>query len=277
MMTAAEKRAERMYVTPPDDAAGHDDPRQMVYVYEDEIFVDSNMQRSTEPGRLESLGEHDWDKAETVTVRERAGGQLVAVEGQNRVLLLRKDFPGSRLWAVMIENPDEAGVALGIARSRRGHSPYEVWQLRLHRGEERETLAEVVLKDLGLELSKARTRTPGRIAAVGSLRQIMQYGTPQEAADLLRRTLSVIGMSFGEQDQMWEAPLLRAVAVVLRSNPEIDMAHLTRVLRAMSPEGWLRETASARKGRPASACIGEAIVRDYNKGKPVDSPKRIAW
>ena len=254
-MPITQKARERVYFTPPEDISGHDDPRAQVYVYEDDLLIDQNVQRPVRP-EWQVGKAHDWNRAEVVTCTLREDGVLVVTEGQNRLLLLREQFPGSRLWVVLQTDANEAGVALDIARARQAHNPYDQWQLRLHRGDEREVLAELVLRDLDLELSRGRSTLPGRISAVGSVRQIMSWGDPVSAQEMLRRTLSVLKMAFGQQDDMWESYLIRAAGGLIRRNENIDTLILTRVLRELTP----RDVAEGRRGS-AQGPVGDDLHR----------------
>jgi hypothetical protein len=258
-------------IPPPSDAPG-DDPRYAWYGRVGDVMIDQNVQRSVNPAKITAMGEWSWPKTEAITLNLRANGDLVAVEGQHRLLKKQAEDPDARMWfMVLTGEKDEAGVALGIASSRKPHTAYEKWQLALVQGGEMQVAAQDVLDRLGLTLSNY-TRAHGDmqfITAVSAVARVMRTApTTADGADLLDRTCSVIVAAFVAQRDMWTSAMLRAVSQVIYRNEMHGplLQRLTEVLAKQTAVRWNQEVATRRTGQPPAAAIAEAIIADFNRG-----------
>lgn len=254
-----------------------DDPRGCAVVQAKDILVDQNVQRDV--ADLPPIGEIDWNKFEAITVAVRPDGQLVAVEGQRRVLGLMEQDPDAFTYVMVLpDGVDEPGTALGIAQGRRALSPLAKWRLRLGRGEEIERRGETVLADNGLFLWVGDSAHDG-IAAVGSVIKVMRLGsTPAEGAKILDLTLSVILSAWPQPEKRrLDGKLLEAVGRIIARNSHISPLDLTRALQQWPAYKWREMGEAHTPQQPVAAAVGAAILETYNKGKPETSAKRARW
>lgn len=261
-----------------------DDPRKMAYVRAGDLEIDQNVQRGVDPAKLDRMQEagdgFSFSLAEVPTVVERQPGRFVVLEGQHRVTLQQQIDPDAAIWVVVLDDErDEAGIALLIARTRKMHTLYDQWQLRLRRGEPMQVQAQAVLDQLGLALSGfSRLEGYTSIAAVAALRYVMDLpGDPDytQGAALLDSTLSVILAAWQSAPKMWEGVLIKSVARLLQRNPGIDKLRLTRTLSAQLPARWSQEQAHRRQNQSALEAVGTAIRDQYNHA--LSQGRRIEW
>lgn len=252
-----------------------DDTREIRKMNVDDVVIDPNVQRTTKDSRLDQMGGWDPDKAEVVTVAERADGTFAVIEGQNRVLKLRRDHPGSKINMVIRPSPatgyaaEEASVARGIAAGRVAHSPFAKMELDLKAGDQYWIAAVEVLAEQNLVLSDTGASGPRRIVAVGTVRNLIHSfdgvsDIPvQEGANLLSRTVSVILTAFGEQPKMWDRVMLQAVAGLLDRGA--DARRLTVKLAGQSAADWLSDVNRRRHKSGAVVYLAGLIIQEYNR------------
>ena len=269
----------------PPEEGRQDDPRTMLYVCVDDLEIDPVVQRALQRRSPVWKTAWSWDKAEVPTVALR-GQQLNVVEGQNRVMKLREDAPGARMWVVLsltAGREAEAATALGISRGRKAHSSLDRWRLAAEAGERHEVLAEEVLKEHGVTLVNGTSRTG--INAVAALSVIIRSRgrTPEQGAALLDQVLKVITMTYGPDDEnRFEGGMIRGVASLFESNAErkIDLRRLSGRMGLRSPDKWLaigRDAASVHNEPNGWIFTARALIKEYNRGLRKDGPRYLTW
>ncbi len=265
-----------------------DDPREMLWVNVDDLFIDENVQREVDEARHKVFHtDWDWDIAEVPTVSERKGGALVVNEGQHRVLRLKEIASGSFIWVVkrtgFSTGTSEALAAQGIAKGRRGHSALALWDLKLHAGDPYATAGDKVLSEIGLVMG-ANSAAAG-IMAVNAVNTLLTGGhrTPAEGEALLRQTLLVLASSWPDDyapGSRWEGTLVRAVGHLLDVNPGVVTVKklVLRLSATSSAEAWLKRARenSAGTSVPRWRMLAGLLGSAYNKGMRSEE-KKLVW
>lgn len=271
----------------PPTTGKEDDPRELVWVNVDDLFIDENVQREVDEARHKIFHtDWNWDLAEVPTVTQRRNGTLVVTEGQHRVLRRKETAPHSHLWVVKRTGESgtaaEAGTAQGIARGRRGHSALAQWDLRLHAGDPYITAGDKVLAELGLVMGP-NTGVSG-IAAANAVTAVLTGGrrTPDEGEALLRATLLILAQAWPDDyapGTRWEGTLVRAVSHLIETNPGIvDTRRLTAKLSTTSSaETWLkrakdRTQPGSSRWRTLAASLAEAYNRSMRR-----EDRELSW
>lgn len=256
-----------------------DDPREIRKMNVDDLHIDSNVQRTTRDRRLDEMGDWNWDKAEVPTVASRADGTYAVIEGQNRVLKLRRDHPGTKISVVIRPSPVtgyaavEAAVARGIAGGRVQHSAFAKMDLELKAGNPYWQAAVDTLAGHDLILADTGTGGPKAVICVTTIGNLMhsfdgktesEAEAISQASELLSRTAVVMLTAFDEQPQtgIWDRVLIQAVAGLL--NRGADTKRLTRVLSRQSPNAWMTEVKRRRYRTSPVRFLAEVILQDYN-------------
>lgn len=270
--------------SPPKEGAD-DDPRSMIYVPVRELAIDPVVQRALQRRSPVWKQPWDWNKAEVPTVALR-DGQLVVVEGQNRVMKLRETKPDAKIWVVLAlasGREEEAAAALGISTGRRVHAALDKWRLAAEAGRRHEVLADEVLKEHGVTLVDGTSRTG--INAVTALSMVIHSRdkTPEQGAALLDQVLKVITMTWGpSDDKRFEGSMLRGIASIFETNHErrIDLRRLSQRMDRRTPDGWIalgKDAAAVHNEPNAWIFVAREITREYNKGMKKNGPNHLAW
>jgi hypothetical protein len=95
--------------------------------------------------------------------------------------------------------------------------------------------------------------------------------TPALGAELLGRTLDVIGEAFAADEQAagsrWDGRLLRAVGELLARHPDIDVDALTTVLGSHESITWIQR-AMRLADEPVWQTIADMVWSKYSRVTP---------
>ena len=263
------------------------DPREFRQILRSKLLLNKRTQRDIDEERGRQISnEFDWERMEAPTVSDtgRGDGTYWIEEAQHRIFAIRlRDLAtgtDTPIWCAILPKkttPEEAQLALDIAKGRRGHTAYEQWMLRSNAKHEHEVLANIVLQLRGLRLGKSTSAAS--IGAVATVRTIVHGGgySPEYGADLLARTLDAILEAFPNDDPestttRWERHLLLAVAGLIHRNPDSDQTRLARALRVRPAQQWIALGSPAE--HPAHFVIGSKLADQYNRGL---RRGRIGW
>ena len=253
---------------------GRSDPRSVGLVRVGDLEIDQRVQRTVDPAKVDRLdAEWDWALAEVFTVTRRPDGAIVVTEGQHRQMGLEQRDPEAKIWVVLVDEvegtAEEAATALGIAKGRRPHNPIQQWRMRVTAGAPHETEAEKVLSALGLTVTEGRSSRG--VAAAGTMMRLI-HGTPSKplspaaGAELLRKTLSVIGESIPEDSNQsahrFDGVIIQAVGNLIASHPDLSLARLADRLSERTAAQWL---AFRRSATPSWRGVQQIIMTDYNR------------
>lgn len=280
-MKTEEEYVDCIIVDAPAPLGPHDDPRKAIWFRVSDVLVDQNVQRTVLAGRIEALtADWDWSLAEGITITVRDDDVLVVTEGQNRVLARQRIAPDSHMWGLISLDSNESKVALGIARGRRPHTPYDKWRLRLHDRDERVLAAEQVLAlmDPPLRLFDSAGRTGYGISAVGVVNKIMDtYEDVQASAQLLRSVLRILTKAwpFPTEPRRLDGRLMEALRHLLVHNAEIvDEKRLTEVMQSNTAQRWYQYGSERGAGDTAYSAVGRQICKVYNYAKKT---RKLEW
>jgi hypothetical protein len=290
-------QAEVVRISPPADAGPDDDPRDLVYIPAKDIIINRHEQRAVSPVKLAAMkargeaitdGETAivWEILEGVTVAERDDGRFVAVEGQHRVELIKAEKPGARIWAPVAPGGrlTPAEIALLIATLRTSHTPFARYELLLRQDDPMAVAIQVTLEAQTLFAtpnSDHKTEGSRNIAAIGALTGIVRsMGDVNAGRELLDTTLAIMDRGFEGRTARWTAPLITAVAEIIRRNDaqfagelSVDYERLVARLRTRKPADW--EAGAAGRPGTKSRAIAMDVMSEYNIQK--SKHLRLDW
>jgi hypothetical protein len=251
------------------------DPRHWIRVSVSDLSIDHRLQRTRDDVAVQRIAiSFDWAKFETPTVvaADDSPNTTFVLEGQRRVLALRSIDPDAQVMVCHLGVLPPAMVAeitYAIAVTRKRHTAYDQWNLRVMRGDEHEILAETVLSDRKLHLGLAPASTT--IAAVATLKTIIHhYRDPMIGAEHLADVLDVIMGAWPKPDPAtpharFDHVLLGAVSHLLRANrATIDKHRLIDRLRERPAQYWLADLLENRQ-ESRVLMVARHIAHAYNK------------
>jgi hypothetical protein len=262
-----------MTAVPAPDGKG--DPREFRYIAVRFLGVDDRKQREVDPDRvLRIANEWDWARVEALTVAPTSTiNRFVVVEGSHRSsAALIYGGPDIRLPCMVLpptEDARQSQIALDIVKTRKPHTAYEQWRLRLHAGHPHERAAEVILSALNVRVGKAPSaRTIGAVATVS---RIVHGGahSPDYGAELLGDTLEIVMGAYPTHDpestiSRWDRFLLLAVSDLVERWPDIDRVRLVKSIQIRPAIQWVNMGRGAA-GMAPDIQIRDSILDIYNK------------
>jgi hypothetical protein len=269
--------------TPEKSAAPDGDPREFRWILASRLHVDQRHQRECNPEKVAKIAnEFDWLRFEALTVArgeapKRGGAQeYVVVEGQHRALALqqvnlRAEAPCMVLPGKDVEQQQQSQIAYDIQFGRKGHSAYEQWRLRYNAGHPHEIMATAVMDDLGVRVGKGPSAMT--IGAVATVRRIVHGGnfSPEDGAELLRRTLTTIIAAFPTYDHQsnvsrWDRSILLAIAQTWLRWPDLEGPRLARSLQVRPASQWVNLGKGSEMPTPDAAILAQ-LVNEYNRNR----------
>lgn len=249
------------------------DPRKWVLMRVGDLVIDHRIQRTRTDSDVQHIvREFDWRKFEAPTVMwDHTLQHYLVLEGQKRILALQALDADTEVTVAVLPAQsiaDAADVAYEIARTRRPHSAWDSWRMRVLRGDQHEILAERILAQRGLHLGL--TPSMRCIAAVATVKTIVHhYRDPEAGANHLDDVLSTVLAAYPNPDP--ESPharfdhnLLAALSLLLRHNGDrLNRARLSAKLNERPAQYWLADLSITPEPRPMA--IARVMMRAYNK------------
>lgn len=267
-------------------ASGHHpgpDTREFKWIRAGDIIVDQRTQRECAQEKIDRIAnELSWPRFETPSVtrsRER-GDKYVVCEGQHRVLAVQQIDPDMLVGCRVIDLDDvpepeaiatQAQYALDIVKGRSAHGAYQEWRLRYNAGHPHEVHATEVLNSLGLRVGNKVSAAS--ISACGTVTSIIHGGslTPEQGAELLRRTLSTVIAAFPMHDHesstnRWNCHLLHAISSIYVNYPDTDADRLALCISRRVAAQWINLGKEGTREKP-HVTMARHIASEYNRGK----------
>jgi hypothetical protein len=239
------------------------------------LTIDPRLQRIRDEAEVEKIVRaFDWALFETPTVCAITNDpdRWIVIEGQRRTNALKQLDPDALVMVChlgVLTPAEAADVAYRITRTRRNHSAYDKWRLRVLREDEHELFAEAVIEQRHLHLGATPNATT--IAAVATVKNIIHhYRDPEVGAEHLGDVLDVVLGSWPIPDN--ESPhsrfdhvLLAALSHLLRTNREhVNARRMIEKLRERPAQYWLADMLTPVK-EPRHLTIARRIANAYNK------------
>lgn len=244
------------------------------YLPANALAVDPTYQRPTNAGRVKKIADSfDAELAGRLVVNLRKNGQYHVVDGQHRLAAMRmRKIPLVPCIVYEGWTPErEAEVFRLLNTLTKQPTHYERHRAGVRAGHKDSLDIEEIVAAVGCRLIE-RSHSGGsgkKIAAVLMCYRIYhsRFGGP----DLLRRTLSVLSDSFGDQDHAFDGDMVVGVAFFLwRASREgqFDEDHLRQTLQATTPSELMRAASDwLRVTKYKYGAIAYVIRERYNKGK----------
>lgn len=237
------------------------------------IKIDPGYQRDTNQTWVADQGAFDANQAATVVLSSREGGPY-CIDGGHRVAIARASG-ATHVNAFVIDRltkSAEAALFVKLNRARRALKSFDLFKAELAAPLDfPETTAMVrVVTAAGFQLAH-KAGSPRAITAIDSVRYIFRYG----GADLLSRTLALVGDLWIGEDKALSGPVLKGLALFLFSSgqqTQFKRERLVKVMQLHGPYkvGRLAQVVAERRNSVTAgpANFAEAILEEYNKLTP---------
>lgn len=197
----------------------------------DAVIVDPTVQRGLDKAWVTRLA-NSWDdeKVGVPQVSLRSDGNHYVTDGQHRIAALIELGRGADpIPMQVIESSgrqEEAKRFVAMNAEKRRPSGIDIYQIQLVSGDPIVLEIDKVLDKHGLQVAGAVTQ-PGNVGAVSALRSVHKLG----GADLLDRTLTVLGDAYGKEPGAYNGAIIRAIGTLIdKKGREIDTAELSEKL-----------------------------------------------
>lgn len=235
------------------------------------------MQRDENATWTDKIAE-DWDVEMLLPalVSKRPDGKLVIIDGQhsNQACIQREgvDFLRDTMVYEELSIQQEAKLFLAANKHRKPVKPFDNFRVSLTAGDPIAIRVDEEVRALGKDLQVASSPSANRVGAVQALLAMARK------PGMVTRVLKIVSDAWGRDTSTWDNLTLRAVAMVLDTpgNWELaDDARLVKVLRkGGSPAIWkqnsVRQTPSGGGSSSRSMPMAQTIVGDYNMGQDRD-------
>jgi len=216
----------------------------------------------------------------TPVVSRRASGQIVAIDGQNRIALLRKVGWGDRSVECQVHEgltlSEEARLFLFLAKHR-GLTPLSRFWARKTQGEQKVLDIIKTVENNGYKIGQPAAGDT--INAVKTLEQIWDTDTrrhPHDKPSTLNTVLNVLVRAWQHSDGVTDRDIIGGTGLLyllFGDDPGIDQEYLIRVLAGTYPDAPRKLKTKGDGARDivrGSIAKGVAyqIYRDYNDSRP---------
>ncbi|WP_432524210.1 DUF6551 family protein [Kineococcus sp. SYSU DK006] len=235
------------------------------------------MQREEITAWTEKITENwDLEMLLPALVSKRADGQLVIIDGQHsNQACIQKEGPGFLRDAMIYEDltiQQEAKLFLAANKHRRPVKPFDNFRVSLTAGDALAIRADQEVRALGNDLQIAASPSPNRVGAVQALLVMAQK------PGMVTRVLKIVSDAWGRDTSTWDNLILRAVAMVLNTPGNWELADDARLVKVLkkggSPAIWkqnsVRQTPSGGGSSSRSMPMAQTIVGNYNMGMERD-------
>lgn len=229
-----------------------------------DIIIDHERQRELVPPLLTHL-RRNWDTmALGVIYLSKRGDRYHCMDGQHRVVVATELDNTTIFNALVFENltpQRESELFIKFNEGRRSVSPYHKWVQHLGFEDPEYVEVEKIIHSHNLEAGQAASAN--RIACLGKLMSLRRkYDIT--AIDV---TLAVLDAAWARTGESWRSTLVGAVCRLVYMNKQVDLEHLTEVLRGNEPRTWDDMRTGGSSGEDGDMQIAEQIAARYNRQK----------
>jgi hypothetical protein len=233
----------------------------------DKTEVPDHAQRELKQHRVEHIAANlDLEQIGTPTVSYR-DGVFYILDGQHRIAALKQfgfESDSIQCWTYEGLTEDEEAEYFLKLNDTLAVDAMSKFRIGVNAGRDIECDIDRVVRAQGMVVSSHRT--PGAIAAVGTLRRVYGRGGP----GTLSRTLRIIGEAYG--DAGLEASVIDGLSLVCqRYNGELPDDVLVERLAAArgGVNGLIQRADTLRRqtGNGKAHCVAAATVEVYNRGR----------
>ncbi len=196
--------------------------------------------------------------------------QWRVLDGRTRATAAKEQFgPDYLMRFEVFDNlsDKEASEIFIVSNATKNISPYDMYRNGVIAGTHPYPLIKKVLDEVGLAAAKSASKN--RVGAINAMLRIeSDYGI-----ETLRTTFAVVIESFGYDKVNWDNGFLQAIALLIYTNPDIDLKHLVKTLKRVEVDVWLRRGRSRVIGGGGSSSRSNPIALEiallYNNQKKV--------
>lgn len=231
-----------------------------------DLAVDEETQRKYDPAHAKRIADNfDVTLVGLLQVSRRADGTFYVIDGQHRRAAAIIAGHGHRPLACQVMDgltlEEEARRFVGVNSTTKKPSALDLYRLRVKSGDETAVAINTIVNSHGLHAGTGAG--DGQVQAVVALEKVFTEHGPL----VLSRTLDVLLGAWQRDRDAYDASVLRGLASVLASHPDLDEGRMVKVLaKSGSPArliGKARSLAEVlRTNRPAA--MHRAIVETYN-------------
>jgi hypothetical protein len=240
-----------------------------------DIHVDPEVQRDVIPARVKALADKmDLDAIGIITVSDRGGKGMVALDGQHRLAALEQIGMGE--WEVTclvysgLDTNQEAALFRRLNDTRK-ITPYDDFSKGLVEGDETCVAINEIVEKHGLHVTAGGGRD-GSVSCVNKLRQVYGINGVAPVGEILDRTLEDSTEAWGIRYSAVDKSIIGGLAIVHTTYAdEIDRPTLVKKL-AKYKGGSSALIGTARllkdlRSAPLDRVVASVIVETYNRGR----------
>lgn len=248
---------------------------QHAWIVADKLKVDPSFQRPLNTQKVSKIAnEFDPDAIGVIYVSKRSNGEMVILDGQNRIAAVRRigwgdqKVPCHVFVGLTVEQEARLFVEFNDLRTR--PKPIEIHKAKVVAGDIISVGIDRILDKHGLHFASGPSN--GAVVAVGAVRHAYERGGP-EALDF---ALDTIVRTWGFATENFTAELIRALTLLsVRYGDELEQDRLIKVL-AKTPPTHVTQRAKllrAEFGGELTSVVAQIILKLYN----FRNPRHLAW
>lgn len=238
---------------------------ELVWIPADQLVVDEEYQRDVNWRWVSEIADSfDPDLLDPLVVSDRGNGEYAVVDGQHRLLAIRRMGYADQNVPCMIRRAmsvEEEAHIFASQKNRKRLTRFDLHKADLRAGDPTAVAVDQAIREFGYTVSKSPAQRG--IQAVSAVYRVMEsYGAAN-----LRYCLRIFREAWGDQAPQQHA-ILGLPAFLRRYGHQINRDRLVQSLASTNPSGFDRasKVLTGDYNESTASLGGRLIHRYYNRG-----------